>query len=298
MPLRKERGIPIFQRLLFLPRHRQGDMNLSAQYSAPGPHYPLSDGQIASYNEKGHILLRSVASRDELELIRPEIDRVIAEAAVTNDTQGRVDDYSSLFTQVTNIWRMSGRVEAFVCAERFAHIAAGLMGVRGVRLYHDQALYKPAGGKPTPWHQDQFYWPLETEHTVTMWMPLIDLTRDMGTMVFAGGSHRGGSLLEGSISDESHRVFDGLVSERGWKIESDDLRGGDATFHAGWTVHSAHPNRSGRVRKVLTVIYFADGTKVAEPANEFRRADMEVFLPGCRPGGEAAGPLNPLLYQC
>ncbi|HEX7574632.1 MAG TPA: phytanoyl-CoA dioxygenase family protein [Bacteroidota bacterium] len=190
-------------------------MNLPAQYSAPGPHYPLSDGQIASYNEKGHILLRSVASRDEVERIRPEIDRVIAEVAVTNDMQGRVDDYSSLFTQVTNIWRMSGTVQAFVCAERFAHIAASLMGVRGVRLYHDQALYKPARGKPTPWHQDQFYWPLETEHTVTMWMPLIDLTRDMGTMVFAGGSHRGGSLLDGSISDELHRVFDGLVSERG-----------------------------------------------------------------------------------
>jgi ectoine hydroxylase-related dioxygenase (phytanoyl-CoA dioxygenase family) len=271
-------------------------MTLQPKATAPDPHYPLTPVQIASYREKGHILLRSVASRDEVECLRPEIDRVIDDVVVKNDTQGRVDDYSSLFRQVTNVWRLNGAVRAFVCAERFARIAAGLMGVRGVRLYHDQALYKPAGGKPTPWHQDQFYWPLETEHTVTMWMPLIDLTREMGTMVFAGGSHRGGQILDSSISDESNRLLDRLVSERGWHVESDDLGGGDATFHAGWTVHSAHPNESGRVRKVLTVIYFADGTKVAEPSNKFRRADMEVFLPGCLPGGEAASPLNPLLY--
>jgi ectoine hydroxylase-related dioxygenase (phytanoyl-CoA dioxygenase family) len=273
-------------------------MTLPAQPFVPQslPRYPLSADQIASYREKGHVLLRSVAPSGEVDRIRPEIDRAIDDVAVNNDTQGRIDDYSSLFRQVTNVWRLNRSVKTFVCAERFARVAAELMGVRGVRLYHDQALYKPAGGKPTPWHQDQFYWPLETEHTVTMWMPLIDLTRDMGTMVFAGGSHREGPLLDSSISDESNRVFDRLVSERGWKIESDDLRRGDATFHAGWTVHSAHPNRSGRVRKVLTVIYYADGTKVAEPANEFRRADMEVFLPGCRAADVAASPLNPLVY--
>jgi len=31
------------------------------------------------------------------------------------------------------------------------------MGVQGVRLYHDQALIKEPGGKPTPWHQDYYY---------------------------------------------------------------------------------------------------------------------------------------------
>ena len=263
----------------------------------PDPRYPLTDSQIASYGERGHITLRSVARPQEVDAVLPAIDRVMEEVAVRNDSQGRIDDYSSLFSQVTNVWRLSSAVKEFVCAERFARVAAALMGVRGVRLYHDQALYKPPGGKPTPWHQDQFYWPLETVHTVTMWMPLVDLTRGMGTMIFAGGSHRGGLILDSSISEESHRILDRVVAERGWEIQSDDLHAGDATFHAGWTVHSAHPNTSGRVRKVLTVIYFADGTKVAEPGNEFRKADMNAFLAGCRPGEEASGPLNPLLYR-
>ena len=258
--------------------------------------YMLSPGQIADYREQGHILLRSVASRGDVEAILGPLDRVMDEVSARNDAQGRVDDYSSLFRQVTNVWRLDDALRAFVCRERFARIAADLMGAEGVRLYHDQALYKPAGGKPTPWHQDQFYWPLDTAQTVTMWMPLVDLKRDAGTMIFASGSHKAGMLIDTSISDASHRALDGAVRDRGWETASDDLGAGDATFHAGWTVHSAHPNTSGRTRRVLTIIYFADGARVVEPGNEFRRADMEVFLAGCRPGELAAGPLNPLLF--
>jgi len=268
----------------------------SGSGAAADNHYTLSPGQVADYRTRGHILLRSVASRAEVEKILVPLDRVVGEVAGRNDAQGRVDDYSSLFRQVTNVWRLDPALRDFVCRGRFARIAAELMGARGVRLYHDQALYKPPGGKPTPWHQDQFYWPLDTEQTITMWMPLIDLKREMGTMVFAGGSHKGGMIVDTSISDASNRALDSVVRDRHWDTVSDDLEAGDATFHAGWTVHSAHPNTSGRTRKVLTVIYFADGTRVLEPGNEFRRADREAFLSGCQAGGLAAGPLNPVLY--
>ena len=68
------------------------------------------------------------------------------------------------------------------------------MGVDGVRLYHDQALYKEPGGGFTPWHQDQTYWPLDTTHTITMWMPLLDIPPNVGSMRFASGSHAFGNL--------------------------------------------------------------------------------------------------------
>jgi len=264
---------------------------------APGTRYALSSEQIAYYRARGHILLRSVVARDEVEGLLGPLDRVIDTVSARNDAQGRIDDYSSLFRQVTNVWRLDPALGEFVCRERFARIAAELMGARGVRLYHDQALYKPPGGKPTPWHQDQFYWPLDTPQTVTMWIPLVDLKREMGTMIFASGSHTGGMLVDTSISDASNRALERVVHDRKWETASDDLNAGDATFHAGWTVHSAHPNTSGGMRKVLTVIYFADGARVLEPGNEFRRADLEAFLTGCKPGGPAGGSLNPILYK-
>jgi ectoine hydroxylase-related dioxygenase (phytanoyl-CoA dioxygenase family) len=259
--------------------------------------YPLSPEHIGQYQRDGHILLRGLASEREIEIVRPSIRKVLEEVAAAKDTQGRIEDYSSLFTQVTNVWRLNERGRRFVFAKRFARVAAELMGVTGVRLYHDQALFKPAGGNATPWHQDQVYWPLDTVHTITLWMPLVNLTTDMGTMLFAAGSHQGGPLASLAISEESNRFIEDLIRGRGYPVATYDLNAGDATFHAGWTAHAAHANSSDRVREVMTVIYYADGTRLMHPDNEFRKVDMEVFHPGQKPGELAASELNPLLYS-
>jgi len=259
--------------------------------------YILSDDQIRRYREDGHLLLRRVASPAEVDSYRPLIEQIVAESVAKHDSQGRIEDYSNLFLQVTNVWRLNEGIRRFVFAERFAKIAADLMGVEGVRLYHDQALFKPAGGKATHWHQDRFYWPLDTDHTITMWMPLVNVTKEMGTMMFAGGSHRAGSLGSMSISEGSHFAFEQLIAERGFPVADHEVNAGDATFHSGWTIHSAHANTSSQVREVITIIYFADGTRLMEPDNEFRKVDMEVFHPGQKPGEVAASPLNPLLWR-
>lgn len=87
------------------------------------------------------------------------------------------DTYGKAFIQIGNVWEKDESVRQFVLARRFAKIAADLMGVEGVRIYHDQALFKEPGGGHTPWHQDQIYWPLDTEHTITMWMPLVPIAK-------------------------------------------------------------------------------------------------------------------------
>jgi len=258
--------------------------------------YKLSADQIQSFRRDGHILLRGVAPKEEIELLRPAIIQAMEPVVRGKDRQGRLDDYSSLFTQVTNVWRMSEVVRRFIFAQRFARIAAELMGVDGVRLYHDQVLFKPPGGRPTPWHVDHYYWPLETEHTITMWMPLVDLRREMGSMVFASGSHKLGKITERPISEESQEFFERLISQNGFRRVSYELKAGDATFHSGRVLHSAHANNSSTTREVITIIYYADGTRLLAPDNEHRKVDMEVFHPGQKPGEIAASELNPVLW--
>lgn len=240
--------------------------------------------------------VRALASRDEVDAYRPAIRAALDDVAARHDGQGRIDDYNSLFTQVTNGWRLDERVRRFVCARRFARVAARLMGVRGVRLYHDQALFKEAGGQPTPWHRDQYYWPLDTDDTVTMWMALVDVTREMGPMTFASGSHRAGDVPGLPIGAESAAVLAGYVEAKGFPLAGGALAAGDATFHSGRTLHCAGPNLSGQRREVMTVIYFADGARLRVPENLFQEADARVFLPGVKPGEPAASELNPLLY--
>ena len=247
-----------------------------------------------SFARDGHVLVRGIASRDQIAEYRPVIRDVVE--SVKDEKQGRIDDYSKLFMQVTNIWRLSDAARQIVFNRHFAQIAAQLLGVKSVRLYHDQALFKPPGAERTPWHQDRYYWPLDTDRTVTMWLPLIDVAEEMGPMIFASGSHHVEALGDLMISERTDLKLAKLIADRGWPVHSEPLRAGDATFHAGGTLHSAGTNRSNKVREILTVIYFASGTRVAQPANENQRVDLEIFLPGVKPGEEAKSAMNPVLF--
>ncbi len=258
--------------------------------------YPLTRAQIGSYRKNGFICLRKVAAASDIAVYRPKIQNAVAKKLNKDSASGETKAYGRYFGQVTNVWQLDAGLQPFIFAKRFARLAAILMGVSGVRLYHDQALFKQAGGRNTPWHQDQFYWPLDTVNTITLWMPLTEAPRESGTMSFAAGSHHEGSLISIAISEDSQTRFEELVADRKYPIKDFSLHAGDATFHAGWTVHSAHANSSDATREVITIIYYADGTRIMDPDNENRKVDMEVFHPGQNAGEVAASPLNPLLY--
>ncbi len=88
-----------------------------------------------------------------------------------------------------------------------------------------------------------------------------------------------------------------MLEERGLPLDTHGaLRAGDATFHCGWTLHGAPPNPSSAMRPVMTIIYVADGTRVAEPNSDAQRFDMKVWLRGLKPVDLVSGALNPLLY--
>ena len=259
--------------------------------------YALTQESPAAYRANGHVLLRGVCARDEIVAYRKALSDATYRYKTEQPPIEERDTYGRAFLQVTNLWVHDEGARRFVLARRFAGIAARLMGVEAVRLYHDQALYKEARGGHTPWHQDQYYWPLESVNTITMWMPLVDADKQMGTMTFASGSHREGFLGHVEISDHSQEIFRRLVETRGYPLVSAGaMRAGDATFHSGWTLHSAPANATDRTREVMTVIYFADGIRIEQPDNRHREADLLAWFPGQSAGEDAASHLNPLVY--
>jgi hypothetical protein len=51
------------------------------------------------------------------------------------------------------------------------------------------------------------------------------------------------------------------------------------------------------MREVMTIIYFADNTRISEPDNPHRADDLKTWMPGLKPGDMAASPINPLAYR-
>lgn len=261
-------------------------------------HYNLSPDQIIEYQAKGHVLLRSVATNQEIQKYRDLISSSTKELAKEYKPMQERDTYGKAFIQNMNLWIGDRNVKPFSLAKRFAKIAADLMGVEGVRLYHDQALYKEPGGGPTPWHQDQQYWPLDGVPCVTLWMPLVDATSVMGTMRFADGSHELGYLGSLNISDDSETQLEALIHERQYVVSmAGDMKAGDATFHNGWCIHGAQGNSSEITREVMTIIYFADGAIISKPDSTQRENDLATWFPGLNAGDVAASEINPLVYH-
>jgi len=247
--------------------------------------------------DKGHCVVRGLASREEVEAFRPAI-----EAAVLRHAQNQIPieqrgTYGKAFLQVTNLWLQSALARELVFSRRLAGIAARLLEVDGVRLYHDQALLKEPGGGLTPAHADQFYWPLASDRCVTAWIPLQPVPAEMGPVGFYAGSQRFELGRDLPISDDSERRIAAAMESEGFELVDDPFEAGEVSFHAGWTFHRAGPNRTADMRSVMTIIYMDRDMRLKVPANQMEEVDRDAFCPGIRPGDVIDSPLNPLLFE-
>jgi ectoine hydroxylase-related dioxygenase (phytanoyl-CoA dioxygenase family) len=231
-----------------------------------------------------------------LATVRPIVAEIAAASAQSAVPIERRTVYQRAFIQEMNLWQRNETIAQLTRSTVLARAAAQLMGVDGVRLYHDQALVKQGGGGATPWHCDQYYWPLDTDRTITAWIPLHDVPLEMGPLIFSVGSHcvdMGRSL---PIGDESDAAVRRHPSWRSRPQSESAMSIGDVSFHSGWTFHGANGNTTDRPRHVFTVIYMADGTALAEPRTDAQRRDRARWLPGSVVGQRIDSPLNPLLW--
>lgn len=235
---------------------------------------------------EGQTILSGLASPEEIAAYEP----IIRSAACAHNTEARPlaerdDSIAKALLQIWNLWTLDEASRQFSLATRFAQVAAELMGVDAVRMYHDQAPFKESGAARIPWHLDQSFWPLDSDKIMTMWMPLVDVPAEVGTMSFMSGGQQFGYLGDFPISDESERAFAQRIQETALTVETHGPTvAGDAMFHASWSLHMAPPNPFGNVREVMTVTFIADGMRVTEPANDAQRVDFDRWLPGLQPG--------------
>ena len=191
---------------------------------------------------------------------------------------------------------MTKAVKQLVFSQRIAKIAADLMRVEGVRLYHDQALFKEAGGGITPWHADQYYWPLSNDNTVTAWIPLQRTPLEMGPLEFSAGSHRITEGRELSIGDESETVMTKKLRVTDFPHVIEPFDAGEVSFHSGWIFHRAGANATDQTRKVMTIIYMDKNMLLKQPENENQINDWNTWCPGATVGEVIDTPINPVLY--
>lgn len=259
--------------------------------------YRLTREHVERFRAQGFIKLKHVLSPETLEYYGREITAQVFRLNTLIKPMSERTTYERAFLQVTNLWRQSEIAKEFCFGKKLARLAAELMGVAGVRMYHDQALYKEAGGGITPWHADQFYWPLSNENCCTVWIPLQAVPLEMGPLAFSLGSHKHDFGRDLAISDESEERIQTALAERNLPLDEGPFALGEVSYHYGWTFHRAGENKSSAARAVMTIIYMEDGMRLAPPKNDNQIADWKAWLPDAKIGEVIATELNPLLYR-
>ena len=271
----------------------QTDFTHIAQFPQLDESFQLSEKSIAFYRTHGYVKLKNVLSPEVIYFYENEITDLVFKLNKLTKPMAERTTYERAFLQIMNLWEESEAVKTFVFSKRLAAIAAALMGVSGVRLYHDQALYKEPTGGITPWHADQFYWPLSNNNTITAWIPLQATPLEMGPLAFAEKSQHVAIGRNEAISDESERLL--AEAMQTFNINETPFDLGEVSFHSGWTFHRAGANVSGKARKVMTVIYMDENIEVQQPQNQYQQADLERWLANKPVGSVPDSYLNPVL---
>lgn len=221
---------------------------------------------VRDFRRDGFVHAPAVLTPAEVARYRAAVDHAV-ETRKRNDPR-KLDEktpYEQSFIQCEYLWEDFPEVRALAFEPKVAGLAAALLGADGVRMWHDQALYKEPGGRETDAHQDHAYWPIAELDAITAWMPLVDVDETIGCMGYVPGTQAGdceyidifrapgsGKALEEKYADNPPRFV--------------PAKAGDVIFHQARTVHMARANRSDRMRRVYTCIYFRDGcTRSATP---------------------------------
>lgn len=259
--------------------------------------YPLSERQLADFRRDGFIKLKDVFNAEELRHYGDEIARLTIALNTQTLPMEQRSTYDKAFLQVMNLWQESDLVREFVFGRRLAGLAAALLEVDGVRLYHDQSLYKEPGGGITPAHADQYYWPLASDRCITAWVPLQAVPKEMGPLAFFAGSQGVEFGRDLGISDDSEREITANMEAQGFEVVDEPFDLGEVSFHLGWTFHRAGPNRSATPRSVMTVIYMDSAMRLKAPDNHMQQADWGRWCPGAAVDEVIDTPKNPVLCQ-
>lgn len=207
--------------------------------------YRVSAETIAAYDRDGAVLLPGLADAGWIERLRAGVERSLIDSATGE---------ASAYFKRLRMWESDPDLRAFCFESAVPSVAAQLLQTDRVNLLYDQVFVKEPGSlAPTPWHNDQPYWPVRGTQLLTLWVACDAVTLANGGLEFVRGSHRQSRWYRPFDTDDTGRVtetfrgdedreFEDMpdieAARSGLDIVSWEMQPGDAlAFHA-LTLHA------------------------------------------------------------
>lgn len=178
----------------------------------------LTGQQLSQFNEQGFLVTAGFLNEAELGHIRDcymqTLGRLRSEGALENVQSGGDKDEDFQVFQIRTAHLQHPIFRMLINDTRLLDMVEDLIGP-DIRLVHYQGLYKPPlSGGAIEWHQDNKYFEVEGNRTVSVWMALDEATIENGCMWYLPGKHH---VLH------NHRQLWNSNDKKGFYFAIDDL---------------------------------------------------------------------------
>lgn len=279
------------ERLIVQPEQAHQEMptieELRRELAEP---FPISDRQIKQFQAESYLKIKNVLSPAALFLLRKELKKLFERYNPL--------DPARQFSSRELLWLESEIAREFVLSEKLGRLAAELLGVTSVRVYHDDFLCKEPGCGRTPWHYDGQHYPIASNNVGTMWIPLQPTPEEMGLLEFAKGIEVYKLIEEipfDKFSQGHDRAITEMLQSRGIVIDREPFELGEISFQHCLNVHGSGANHTTQQRIAFGISYFENGACVVE-APKLISGDWQKFMPGVRPSEPISSFYNPIVY--
>ncbi len=245
----------------------------------------LRDG----YDADGYVCVEPLFDATKMAEINSELGRFIMDVVPTMpETNVYYEDKSdtSSLKQLVKMFEFDAYFEDLMLNSPVRKIAEEVLQDEVVPI-NMQFFNKPAGiGKPTPPHQDGYYFHLTPCKAVTGWLALEPVDEENGCIHYVRGSHKHPEFRPHGRTGTLG--FSQGITDFGSQADEKDavhFPGGAGTFlmHDAMTVHWAGANQSKtRSRRALGFIYYAKSAQldVAKKEAYQRKLDNELKKAG------------------
>ncbi|MES2446327.1 MAG: phytanoyl-CoA dioxygenase family protein [Bacteroidota bacterium] len=266
----------------------------------------LTTEQVQFFQSNGFIVIEDFLSAEELAQWREAVTEAIKERnglkMPGKDTVIGMDDginkdsdyFSKVFDQLLNLWQTNDKVKQIMLDERIGKMAAQLSGANGIRIWHDQALFKRPWANPTSWHLDTPFWSFSDRKALSIWVALDDATLENGCLYFIPASFKETTYENKGIGKNMDGIFQAYPKFAQVVSVAAPMKAGSCSFHNGLTIHGAGANMTSGYRRAMTCAYMPDGNIFNGEANILPEPYLSSLKVGDLLNNDEQ---NPLIYK-
>ena len=239
--------------------------------------HALSEDQILSFKLNGFLLVKSLLSSQEVNLLSDRCDRI--EAGEAEHIPQTSIEFESQYSKKTgnevmpedatrklyNIAVHDPMMWQHAVNPKIVDTVSDLLNTNDIKMYGDQLFMKPPRvGSETRWHQDSASWrDIFPMNLVSAWTAIDEATADNGCLDFAPGTHRWGMMR-----DKQAAWFVGELGTDQWPIISLPMKPGDVSFHHSLVLHHSNANHSGKRRRGYAIHYMRAISRIDEEVTD------------------------------